>query len=63
MIRLSIAKLMVVVGIIALNIAAVRTLFGYSMEMLAGAAVSGLMLQIGFLRLKRNQGGRRAFWT
>jgi multisubunit Na+/H+ antiporter MnhG subunit len=61
--RFSIARLMVVVGVIALNIAAVRALFSYGLEMFAGAALSGIVLQIGLFRFKRNRDGRRAFWA
>ena len=54
---------MVVVGIAALNLAAVRILFLYNSEMLIGVALIGLALQVGIFRLMRSRGRGRAFWV
>jgi len=61
--RLSIAKLMVVVGVVALNIAAARLLFDDNSEMLIGVALSGLILQVGLFQLMRSRGRGRGFWA
>lgn len=58
----SIVKLMVLVGIVALTLAAVRTLFHYNSEMLIGVALGGVLLQVGIVRLMRSRGRPRAFW-
>lgn len=61
--RLSIAKLMVVVVIIAINFGAARILFSYNTEMLIGVALSGMVLQVGLYQLLRSRGRGRAFWA
>ena len=61
--RVSIVKLMLIVGIAALNLAAVRILFLYNSEMLIGVAPIGLALQFGIFRLMRSRGRGRAFWV
>ncbi len=61
--RLSIAKLMVVVVIVAINFGAARILFSYNTEMLIGVALSGIVLQLGLYQLLRSRGRGRAFWA
>ena len=61
--RLSMAKLMAIVAIIALNIAALRALFFSRMELALGIMPIGIVLQVGLLKAIRNQGRSRFFWT
>ena len=61
--RLSVAKLMFAVVIVALNFGAARTLFSYDTEMLIGVALSGLVLQASLFQLLRSRGRKRAFWA
>lgn len=59
--QISIAKLMVAVGVVALNLAFARILVLYNPEMLTGVALIVLALQIGLFRILQNRG--RAFWV
>jgi CDP-diglyceride synthetase len=61
--QFSIVKLMVIVGVVALDFAAARILLAYNQEMLIGIALGGLVLQVGFFRLIRSRGRGRAFWV
>jgi hypothetical protein len=61
--RLSMAKLMAIVAIIALNIAAVRALIFSRMELAIGLMPFGIVLQFGLLKAIRNRGRSRFFWT
>src|SRR5262249_37389268 len=57
--RVSIARLMVIVAIIALNIAATRAFMRWEWS---GLFLIGLALQVGLLGLIRCRIGSRAFW-
>jgi hypothetical protein len=61
--RVSIARMMVLVGVVAVDIAATRSLFAYNSEMLIGVALGVIALQIGLFRLIRGQGRARVFWS
>jgi hypothetical protein len=61
--RSSIGRLMVVVGIIALNLWAGSVLFSIEPWILAGAAPAGLTLEFALYRLICSRGCARAFWA
>ena len=61
--RLSMARLMTIVAIIALNIAALRALFFSRMELALGLMPFGIVLQVGILKAIRTHGRSRHFWT
>jgi hypothetical protein len=63
--RISIARLMGIVAIAAVNIAAVRAILAYDLELLVGIALTWIALHIGLMRLIRSRGRRRdrAFWA
>ncbi len=61
--RLSLAKLMIVVGLAALNLAAIRVLHDYNSEILLGVALAGLALQVALFQFLHSRGRRRAFWA
>jgi hypothetical protein len=61
--RFSIGKLMIVVGLIALNLAAGRVLYSIEPWLLVGIAPAGLALQFAAFRLIRSRGPARAFWA
>jgi hypothetical protein len=61
--RFSIGKLMVVVGLIALNLSAGRVLFAIEPWLLIGVALAGLALQWAAFRLIGSRGRARAFWA
>ena len=63
MLRFSIARMMAIVGVIALNIATARILFAYEPELLIGVGLGVLVLQVGLFRLVRGRGTNRAFWV
>lgn len=60
--QLSIAKAMAVVAVIAINIAALRTLYSYDEELAQGVALTGFALQFGVFQSIRSRGRGRAFW-
>jgi hypothetical protein len=60
--RISIAKVMALVAIIAVNIAAVRALHAYNEEWAEGVVLTGLAVQYATLRAIRGRGSARAFW-
>jgi hypothetical protein len=62
-VRFSVAKLMVAIGIIALDLAAGRFLLDYDAVLLVGVLPAGLALQLGLFRLIRSRGRLRAFWA
>ena len=61
--RLSIAEIMTVVGIVALNLAATRALSDDNHELLGGVVPMAVILQVGIFSLIRSQGRVRAFWA
>lgn len=60
--QVSIAGMMAVVLIAAVNVAVARALLGYNAEILIGIALSGLTLQAAIFRLTR-RGSNRVFWA
>lgn len=54
---------MAVVGIVALNLAAARSLASYDLKLMMGVMPTALILQVALFRLIRTQGRRRAFWA
>ena len=60
--QVSIAGVMVVVLIVALNAAVARALFAYNAEILIGIALTGLTLQGAVFRLARRR-SNRVFWV
>src|SRR5947209_18664618 len=61
--RFSIGRLMIVVGLIALNLSAVRAFVSIEPWLLIGVAPAGLALQLAAFRLIRSRGRARAFWA
>jgi hypothetical protein len=61
--RLSITTLMVVVAIIALDIAALRALFAHNPMLPIGLCLIGIALHVGLFQLARSRDKARAFWT
>lgn len=61
--RLSIARLMLVIAIIAINIAAARAILPDHIEILVGVALMWLGLQIALVRMFDQRGERQAFWA
>ena len=61
--RFSIGKLMVFVGLIALNLGAGRVLLSSPSPLLAGFIPAGLMFEWGAFRLIRTRLPARAFWA
>ena len=61
--RLSMAKMMAIVGIVAFNIAAVRALLSSRMELAFGLTPIGILLQVALLKAIRHQGRSRFFWA
>ncbi len=61
--RFSVAKLMAVVGIAALNLAVGRALWSYAPVLALGIMPELFVLQLGLVRWIRSRGGARAFWT
>jgi hypothetical protein len=58
----SVATLMVVVAVVAVNLGIARVVFAYNPVLLEGVVLSGLALQAGGLLLARSRGRIRAFW-
>jgi hypothetical protein len=63
MLPCSIAKMMAIVGVVALNLAAARLLLSHSLYLLIGASLIGLSLQVGSFRLVRSRNRVRMFWV
>lgn len=61
--RPSIARLMTIVGVIALNIAALRFLLYSRMELAFGILPIAIALQIGLFQAIHSHGRSRVFWT
>ena len=61
--RLSIARLMVLVGVIALNFAIARALFAESYVLLVEVAPIALVLELGVFRLVCGGDQTRGFWA
>ncbi len=61
--RISIGRLMIVVGLIALNLSAARALLAIEAWLLVGVAPAGLALQFAAFRLIRSRGRARMFWA
>lgn len=61
--RFSVSRLMVLVGIIALNLAAARGLAASSEDLMVGVIPTVLVLQVALFCLIRTRGRRRAFWV
>ena len=61
--RITLARLMVVVGLIAVEIAVARSLYLLNVELALGLALMGLASQFGLLRAIRDRGSARAFWS
>jgi hypothetical protein len=61
--RTSIAALMTVVAVVALNIGIARALFATLPSLIAGVAPIAALLQIGVYLLIRRRGRARAFWS
>src|SRR4051794_13140294 len=59
--RLSIRMLMIIVGVLALDFAAVRFLLDDNYGFLVAAVPSGLALHVGLLLIHRSRGRVRAF--
>ena len=62
MLRFSIAKVMGLVGLVALNFAVARILFAYRSELLIGVILGMLSLQIGLFQMVSSRGRSQAFW-
>jgi hypothetical protein len=60
---LTLARLMAVVGVIAVDIAAARALYLRDVELALGLALMGLASQFALLRAIRRRGRARAFWA
>jgi hypothetical protein len=60
--RLSIAKVMAVVAVFAINMAALRSLHSYDEDLDQGIALAGFALQFGVFQSIRNRGRVRTFW-
>jgi len=61
--RITLARLMVVVGVIALETAGFRALYQRTEELALGLALTGLASQIGLFCAVRGSGRSRAFWS
>src|SRR5262245_51179543 len=61
--RLSLARMMVLVGLLAAHLAAARMLFAYNAVLLIGLMVGTIALQVAVFRLFRSRGRTRAFWA
>jgi hypothetical protein len=61
--RLSIAGLMVVVIVVAINLAAGLVVFDYHAYLLSAIGLSGLALQVATIQMCRGQRLSRAFWA
>ena len=59
--RLSVVKLMAVVGVVAINLAAGRALLTYNPPLLVALALPALVLQVALLHLIRRRGRIRAW--
>jgi len=60
--RLSIAKLMVIVGVLAVNLDVLRLIHAIDRARLPAVIASGLVLQSGLLGLVRGRRHARVFW-
>jgi hypothetical protein len=60
---LTLARLMAVVGVVAVNTAAARALYFRDEELALGLALMGLASQFALLRAIRRRGLARAFWS
>jgi hypothetical protein len=63
LLRTSLRTLMVIVGVMAVDLAVVRAFWNSKQHVLAGIALSGLALNAGLLFLIRTRGRARAFWA
>lgn len=61
--RFSVAKLMAVVSLVAVNLAAARALISYDLFLLTGIALPLLTLQVGLHRVICRRGRVRPFWA
>lgn len=61
--RVSVGRLMAVVGLVALNLAAARFLASYHEAVMLAVMPTALVCQFALFRLTRTRGGRRAFWA
>jgi hypothetical protein len=61
--RLSIFKMMAAVGLIAVNLAAIRAAYLTNELLLIGIAPAAIALQFGLFVLLRSRGSVRAFWA
>ncbi len=61
--RVSVSRLMAVVGIVALNLATARRLAAYDVKLMMGVMPTALILQLALFRLIRTRGRWRAFWA
>jgi hypothetical protein len=60
--RITIAKVMAVVAIVALNVTVARALWDHNPESLIGVAISGLAVEAACLSLVARSRRHRAFW-
>lgn len=63
LLRTSLRTLMVIVGVMAVDLAVARAFWGSRHHVLSGIALTGLLLNAGFFRLIRGRGLWRAFWA
>jgi len=63
LLRISLRTLMVLVGLTAVDSAAVRATWGSKHHVLEGIALTGLVLNAGLFLLIRARGRTRAFWA
>jgi hypothetical protein len=62
--QLSLARMMVFIGIVAANIAAIRgVILAHEEETLFGILLAAITLQVALFRLVRARGPARAFWV
>jgi hypothetical protein len=61
--RVSIVRLMAVVGVVAVNLAVFRPLFDFGPEALIGVGLAWILLQVALFRLIRSRGRARTFWV
>jgi hypothetical protein len=56
-------RLMAIVAVIAIDIAAVRVLFACNVNLPRGVSLIGVALQVGLYRLATSRGPARTFWA
>lgn len=60
--RFTITRMIILIGVLAVNLAAGRTLYSERPDLLLGIAFSGVAIQFGLFLAIRGRGRKRAFW-